>query len=392
MRRSLGRSTTVLKTAAVTVLFVFMAVLSPVLSAAAQEDPALFREEAEAEAGAYGADYKGNGLSHDSRFRKAVMKIGIDVSQWQGNINWGTVASSGVKFAIIRCGYTGMLDGKRYTDHMFDRNIKNAHAAGIKVGVYYFSQAISVSEAEAEAAYAANLIRNSGVRPDLPVFIDVEIVSATARSRMINARLSKARETEICSSFCACLEKKGLRSGVYSSKSYLQSRMDIGALSRKYIVWLAHYTNKTDFGGHYTFWQHSCTGSVNGIRNRVDCDVWYDSGNFVLNTSAAVSQNGWVVSGGEKYYYKDGKALKGWQKIGSRLYCFSDSSGRLLKGWQKLGGHTYYMGKTGSVRKGWQKIGGRTYYFSRKTGKMWTGTRTIKGKRYKFSKNGSLIR
>ena len=379
--------------AALTAICIFISLLCPALPARAQEDPALFREEtAEAEAGTYGADYRGNGLSHDNRFKNAVRKIGIDVSQWQGNINWASVASAGVKFAIIRCGYTGMADGRRYTDPMFDKNIKMAHAAGIKVGVYYFSQAISVSEAESEAAYAADLIRKAGVKLDLPVFMDVEIVSATARSRMINARLSKAKETDICSSFCAYLEKRGFRSGVYSSKSYLQSRMDTGTLSKKYIVWLAHYTSKTDFDGQYTFWQHSSHGSVNGIKGRVDCDVWYDSGNLVFNTSAVASRNGWVANGSDKYYYKDGKVLKGWQEISGRLYYFTKSTGRMLKGWQSLGGHKYYMGKNGNVRKGWQKIGGRTYYFSRKTGKMWTGKRVIDGKTYKFRKNGSLIR
>lgn len=390
----MDRGNTFIFTALLTAFCALMLLLCPAMPVTAQEDRALLREETSSEAGAgtYGADYKGNGLSHDSRFKNAVMKIGIDVSQWQGNINWGTVASSGVRFAIIRCGYTGMLDGRKYTDHMFDRNIKNAHAAGIKVGVYYFSQAISVSEAEAEASYAADLIKRSGVKPDLPVFMDVEIVSATSRSRMINARLSRSRETEICSSFCACLEKKGLRSGVYSSKSYLQSRMDIGTLSRKYIVWLAHFTNKTDFDGQYTFWQHSCTGSVNGIKNRVDCDVWYDSGNLVFNTSSVASRSGWVSNGSDRYYYKDGKVLKGWQKIGGRRYFFSKSTGRMLTGWQKIDGHTYYMGKDGKVRKGWQKIGGKTYYFSKKTGKMWTGKRTINGKKYKFRKNGSLVR
>ena len=379
--------------AALTAICIFISLLCPALPVRAGEDPALFREEtAEADAGAYGADYRGTGLSHDNRFKNAVRKIGIDVSQWQGNINWGAVASAGVKFAIIRCGYTGMADGRRYTDPMFDKNIKMAHAAGIKVGVYYFSQAISVSEAEGEAAYAADLIRKAGVKLDLPVFMDVEIVSATSRSRMINARLSKAKETDICSSFCAYLEKRGLRSGIYSSKSYLQSRMDIGTLSKKYIVWLAHYTSKTDFDGQYTFWQHSSHGSVNGIKNRVDCDVWYDSGNLVFNTSAVASRSGWVANGSDKYYYKDGKALKGWQEISGRLYFFTKSTGRMLKGWQSLGGHKYYMGKNGNVRKGWQKIGGKTYYFSRKTGKMWTGKRVIGGKTYKFRKNGSLIR
>ncbi len=379
--------------AVLTALCICAALWCPALPARAQEDPEAFREEtAEADAEAYGADYRGSGLSHDNRFKNASCRIGIDVSQWQGNVNWATVASSGVKFAIIRCGYTGMADGRRYTDPMFDKNIKMAHAAGIKVGVYYFSQAISVSEAEAEASYAANLIRKAGVKPDLPVFMDVEIVSATARSRMINARLSKAKETDICSSFCGYLERQGFRSGVYSSKSYLQTRMDIGTLSKQYIVWLAHYTNKTDFDGQYTFWQHSSRGSVNGIKGRVDCDIWYDSGNLVFNTSAVASRNGWVANGSDKYYYKAGKVLKGWQEISGRLYYFTQSTGRMLKGWQNLDGHRYYMGKNGNVRRGWQKIGGKTYYFSRKTGKMWTGQRTINGKKYKFRKNGSLIR
>ena len=131
--------------AALTAICIFISLLCPALPVRAGEDPALFREEtAEADAEAYGADYRGTGLSHDNRFKNAVRQIGIDVSQWQGNINWGAVASAGVKFAIIRCGYTGMADGRRYTDPMFDKNIKMAHAAGIKVGVYYFSQAISV--------------------------------------------------------------------------------------------------------------------------------------------------------------------------------------------------------------------------------------------------------
>ena len=123
--------------------------------------------------------------------------IGIDVSYFQYKINWKKVKASGVKFAIIRCGYRGSTNGKLCTDSTFMRNIKGAKAAGIDVGVYFFTTAINAKEGKEEANYCIKQIKKSGVKVTYPVVIDTENLPGRASS----SRLSKTKRTEAVQAF-----------------------------------------------------------------------------------------------------------------------------------------------------------------------------------------------
>lgn len=201
---------------------------------------------------------------------------GIDVSVFQYDIDWNAVKADGVEFAIIRAGYRTYGSGVLNEDTYFRKNIKNAKAAGIKVGVYIFSQAITVAEATEEADYLMGLIK--GYEVDLPLVFDFEHVKD---GRLFNANLSKRAATDICKAFCARVEQKGYESMVYSNPDMLSNNLYPDELGR---LWLAHYTAKTGYSTRgYEYWQCSGNGTVKGIVNKetgdprpVDLDFWFE--------------------------------------------------------------------------------------------------------------------
>ncbi|MCD7843706.1 MAG: Ig-like domain-containing protein, partial [Clostridiales bacterium] len=202
---------------------------------------------------------------------------GIDVSKWQGTINWSKVAAAGIDFVFIRCGYTSSSSFTLNEDPQFETNLKNAQKYGIKVGVYYFSQAKSTSEAKKEAAYVLKLL--SGYDLDLPVAFDAE----DAGGRFKFSSFTKTQCTNIALAFCAAIEAGGYDACVYNSVSTFSGS---GAkynpttiLNKGYKLWVARY-NKTASDSNYsvsgyTYWQYSSTGSVKGISGNVDLDFWY---------------------------------------------------------------------------------------------------------------------
>lgn len=209
---------------------------------------------------------------HNSRYSDYIIKNGIDVSKYQGVIDWNKVKSDGVEFAIIRVGYRGYTTGKLVNDEYFISNIVGAKAAGIKVGVYIFSQAITEKEAVEEAEYVLNQIADYEL--DLPVVIDYEYVS-NGEGRLYNAYLSVEQATAICKAFCRRVENAGYTGMVYANSSMLKYQLDADSISNEYKIWLAHYTSQTNYSGEYDFWQYTSSGSVNGINGRVDCNFYY---------------------------------------------------------------------------------------------------------------------
>ena len=196
--------------------------------------------------------------------------LGIDVSYAQGVIDWNKVANAGIKFAIIRAAFRGYGTGRIVTDEWFERNIKGATAAGIKVGVYFFSQAINETEGAEEADYIVNQIRNYKVT--LPVVIDTEYVSdSRARGNLI----SKEIRTAAVKAFCERSLQRGYTPMIYASTSWLNNQLDMSKLSA-YKVWVAQYYSRVTYNGKYHCWQYSSSGSVDGISNRVDMNYWYN--------------------------------------------------------------------------------------------------------------------
>lgn len=192
---------------------------------------------------------------------------GIDVSSHQGTIDWKKVKGDGVKFAFIRLGYRGYGTGKLLLDERFKANIKGAKAAGIKVGVYLYTQAINTTEALEEANLVINNLK--GIKIDYPVVYDIEDApSANART----TGLSKKQATANTKAFCEKIEDSGYDAAVYANTKWLTTRLDLTQLSG-YDIWLAQYYDKPFYPYKVKFWQYSHTGRVKGIAGDVDMNI-----------------------------------------------------------------------------------------------------------------------
>ena len=192
--------------------------------------------------------------------------MGIDISKHNGNIDWNAVKNSGVQYVILRCGYRGSASGVLVEDQKFKSNIQGATAAGLKVGIYFFSQAVNEVEAVEEASMTLSLIKK--YRITYPVYIDVE--SANGRADGI----SKAARTSVINAFCQTVRNSGYTPGLYANKNWLTEKINTGALGGCKI-WLAQYVAAPTYGGRYEMWQYSSRGSIAGIKGNVDLNVSY---------------------------------------------------------------------------------------------------------------------
>ena len=191
-----------------------------------------------------------------------MAKKGIDVSYHQGIIDWGKVKNAGIEFAIIRIGY-GMYDYQK--DKQFENNYSKTKANGIPVGVYHYSYAKTVEEAEKEAALVLKWLNNRDL--DLPVYFDIEDKS--------QQNLGKDTLNNMCRAFCNAIEAGGYWAGIYSNKYWATSLIDGPTLGKRYTYWVAQYNSKCTYTGPYAMWQYSSSGSVNGISGRVDMNYLY---------------------------------------------------------------------------------------------------------------------
>ena len=193
--------------------------------------------------------------------------IGIDVSKYQSGINWQKVKNAGINFAIIRCGYRGYGSGVLVQDPKFASHISGAKAAGLRVGIYFFSQAITEAEAVEEASMAVKLANQYGI--NMPIAIDSEY-AAGGRGRADG--LSKAERTRITVAFCNTVANSGYKPMVYASKSWFASHLDVSQFG-SYRIWVAHYAEKCGYGGRYDIWQNTSKGSVDGVPGHVDMNI-----------------------------------------------------------------------------------------------------------------------
>jgi len=197
--------------------------------------------------------------------------VGVDVSFYNESIDWNSVKAQGVDFAIIRVGGRMWRTGELYDDDCFSQNLYGAKNAGLRVGVYFYSTAISEVEAVQEASVV--LDRLGGVGLDFPVFFDTEFSGIYPEARSDN--LTASERTAIIHAFCETIQNGGYRAGVYSGQSFFQNQLDYGAISG-YPIWLASYTNNNRlpaFSNRYDIWQFTDRGQVNGIPTAVDMNV-----------------------------------------------------------------------------------------------------------------------
>lgn len=197
-----------------------------------------------------------------------AVSLGIDVSKYQKEIDWDVVAAEGVEFAIIRCGYRGMQTGALVEDPYFRANLEGAKKAGIKVGIYFFSQAVNAVEAVEEASMVLELLDGEAV--DYPIFIDIEGGGGTARADQMDADT----RTLVCKYFCKTIKNEGYKPGVYSGRWYYYNKLHAEQLE-EYTIWLAEYRETPLYENRYDLWQYTSKGAVAGIEGYVDLNVSY---------------------------------------------------------------------------------------------------------------------
>ena len=197
--------------------------------------------------------------------------FGIDVSHYQGEIDWDAVKKSGVTFALLKIGEYWSSSKKVIFDQFFERNYWACKRLGIAVGGYFYSYAFNRAEGIEEADVCLSLIKNK--RFELPIFIDVE--DKAIKNAVANGKTDKANVTDASLAFCEKMVNAGHQAGVYASRNFFYDYFDIPLLE-KYWIWVAHYTSsQTDYTGKYNFWQYTSDGNVNGINGRVDLDWFY---------------------------------------------------------------------------------------------------------------------
>lgn len=189
---------------------------------------------------------------------------GIDVSKYQGDINWGKVKASGIDFAILRLGYTGTKTRKPTLDGKFARNLTQSAKVGVSVGVYYYSTATTPKQAQDEAKFVIKQLK--GKKLQYPVYIDTE--------DQMQAKLSKTALTSVVKEFCETMEKAGYYVGIYSNKSWFAEQLHDNKL-KAYDKWIAQYNDKCTYKGNYGMWQYTDKGKVSGIKGYVDLNKCY---------------------------------------------------------------------------------------------------------------------
>ena len=216
-------------------------------------------------------------VTHQAKFNSFNKIYGIDVSVYNGDIDFEKVKAEGYSFVIVRAGARGYGSaGKMIEDSRFEEHVDNAHKAGLMVGAYYYTQAVNKAEVKQEVDVT---LRKIGSRKlEMPVYFDIEPAYDWngAPGRLVAANLSKAQKADLCKYFCDLINNAGYQSGVTSCKSWFEWEIDMSSLEKQYDVWLAHYTNSTNYASDYNMWQFNSTRKVNGVySNYTDQDVRY---------------------------------------------------------------------------------------------------------------------
>lgn len=198
-------------------------------------------------------------------------QLGIDVSCFNGNIDWNAVKAQGIEFVIMRIGGRGWSSGLVYEDSNITNYLNGAKNAGLKLGVYFYSCAINKVEAIQEASVV--LEKLGGMRLDFPVFIDMEYSGSYPHGRADT--LSTSLRVEIANAFCKTVMNGGYASGIYAGEYYMKNELDYHSLSG-YTYWLANYTENNrlpTFSGRYSIWQFTDRAQISGINGCVDMNV-----------------------------------------------------------------------------------------------------------------------
>lgn len=207
---------------------------------------------------------------HDSE-GKQISELAVDVSSYQSELDWEALRRAGVTIAFVRVGFRGYgTEGKLVADEMFASHIEGAKAAGIKVGMYFFGQAVSYEEGAEEAQFALSLAADYTL--DMPVAIDTEdVYDDEART----ADLSVEARTDGVVGFCETVKSAGYVPMIYSNRNWFVQNLDMSRLG-DYKLWLAQYANEPNFPYLYAGWQYTGNGTIAGIEQELDLSVWME--------------------------------------------------------------------------------------------------------------------
>ena len=314
----------------------------------------------------------------------AVSK-GIDVSEWQGDIDWDKVKKTDVEFAILRCGFAG--DYAKYDDKKFVRNVNECIRVGMPYGIYLYSYAQTVEDAKEEAAHTLRLLK--GLNPSYPVFYDLEDYS-------VMSSVSKSTIAEIAKTYVTTIQNAGYNCGVYANLNWFTNYLTDPYFD-SVMKWVAQYNVECSYMKPYSMWQGTSSGYVDGIAGRVDIDVTFDpfrklgwtqekDGWYYYSNDGTKLTSQWI---GSYYVGEDGKMLTS-QWIGDR---YVDANGLWSPDhWINNGGKWWYRHQDGSYTKNdFEDINGQTYYFDA-SGYMVTGWRQIKSDWYLFNSSGMMVK
>lgn len=336
-----------------------------------------------------------------------VIARGIDVSRWQGNVNWAAVAADDVSFVMLGTRSKGIVDP------YFHTNVQGASAAGLKVGAYIYSLATTPDMAREEADFVLSLVKDYPI--SFPIAFDAED-SATLGT------LPPAQVSEIINAFCQRIADAGYYPIVYANDYWLSNKIDLSNMH--YDVWVARYEAKHVYSNPI-MWQVTSTGSINGINGNVDIDFLYKdltpklpgnmwrtiggktyyyqnyaiqkntwvndgSGWFYMNEEG-LTATGWFDKDGLRYYLDEtsGRMNTGWKQLSDKWYFFNPS-GSMNTGWLTDNGARYYLGSDGTMATGWQELNGQYYYLDPSSGKMATGWKNINDKWYFLQESGVM--
>lgn len=375
-----------------------------------------------------------------------VLTMGIDMSQWQGTVNWNKIKDSGVGFVMLRLGYGKGRYGKKSCtmDDKFQEYVQGATSVGLPIGIYFYSYAKNPKQAYKEAEFVVEHLE--GVPVAFPVAYDIEdaaILSAT----------NKKQRTQMAKTFMDVVAAAGYTPMFYCNQTWYDTYLDSQALS-DYDFWYARYTYKEPDRSTYpyTMWQATSTQKLSGINeNTVDVNFLYkdyftevvprstalkygwhnEEGRYSFYHCGEKIMEGWLTIGGESYYLKDGYASTGWQSIDNQSYYFN-SEGEMQTGFSKADGKIYLFNSAGvlqtttdepgvtiqedgscKIKKGWYQDDNGKWFYRLKDGnrakKQWvttkgkkyyvngkgyrvTGLKTIGGKTYYFKENGQMVK
>ena len=337
---------------------------------------------------------------------KQSMSKGVDVSKYNGGVDWNQAKAAGIEYAFIKVGstYSGI-------DPNFAANITGAQAAGIKTGVYIYSYATTPEAAVQEANLVLEWISNYTV--NFPIVFDIE--------DKCHKNLSQEQLIAIINSFCMTIDAAGYYPMVYSYKNFFDGKLNICGWDR----WVAHYSDSCGATNNVCFWQYTSKGKVPGFNGNVDLNHQYKDYSSLIIPEGFIDHNGntrfysnwrmqrgWVNYNDTRYYLDGaGNMVRGWFTDASGTYYLSPADGSIARGQCVVDGADFYFTAEGVKLSGWVVLGdqkfyydaanngimkrewmsdaeGKFYYFDKTDGYMYTGAQVVDGAEFLFDANG----